>query len=127
MGAARAWITADTQTEIPSWMDADYKDEWLTWMSQPNAIEAGLNCYRSQYGDVNVAEESKFTDEDWLLHVPVLAIGGSRDPVARVDFMERTEDWARAGYESHILDGGHWLSMEFPEEVNELLIEFGQA
>ncbi|KAH8881220.1 alpha/beta-hydrolase [Thozetella sp. PMI_491] len=127
VGAARAWLNANTLTGDPSFLDAAYKADWLAWMSRPNAIDAGLNCYRSQYGGINEADEASLTDEDWKLHVPVLTIAGALDAVTRPGDMEATKAWAGAGFESKTLNGGHWLSQELPEDVNELLIEFGRA
>lgn len=128
LGGARAWLNADTITEDPEFLNEAYKDDWLAWMRRPDAIEAGLNCYRSQLRGVNDFDEAGLTDEDWKLRVPVLAIGGSQDPIGRPDLMvQATEPWAVAGFESKILDGGHWLPKELPSQVSELLLEFART
>jgi pimeloyl-ACP methyl ester carboxylesterase len=75
----------------------------------------------------NDADDAELTDEDWMLHVPVLTIGGAYDVVARPDAMRSTELWARAGYEHRILDGGHWLALENASELSALFIEFGTS
>ena len=96
-------------------------------MRRPNAVEAGLNVYRSQMYGINDAAEAKLTSEDWILHIPVLNIGGALDPLAPPGFLESTKLWAKAGYESKTLNGGHWLSWEKPQELSQLLIDFGRA
>lgn len=127
MGAARAWLNANTLTKDAPFSSEAYKTDWKDWMSRPNAIEAGLNCYRSQFGGVNDADEANLNQEDWMLHVPVLNIAGAADMVARPEFMEGTKRWAATGFTSQTLEGGHWLSQELPELVNELLLGFARA
>jgi soluble epoxide hydrolase / lipid-phosphate phosphatase len=126
VGAARAWLNAGIITKDAPFMTEAYKAEWLAWMSSPNAIEAGLNCYRSQLRGINDADERNLTDADRTLHVPVLAVGGRYDPIARAEIqIETTRAWAAGGFESVTLDGGHWLSIEKADEVSQLLLEFG--
>lgn len=96
-------------------------------MSRPNAVEAGLNVYRSQLGGVNDADEAKLAKEDWMVRVPVLTIGGALDVVTRAEVMEATRPWAAAGFTSKVLEGGHWLAREMPEDVNKILTEFANA
>lgn len=75
---------------------------------------------------MNASDDAKLTVEDQQLHVPILAILGALDPIARPELMiQLTEPWAFGGFESKILDGGHWLAHELPEQVSELLLEFG--
>ncbi|CAG9990266.1 unnamed protein product [Clonostachys byssicola] len=125
ISAARSWLEAETKTYDPSFLSAAYKSDWLAWMSRPNATESGLNCYRSQLRGINDADESTLKTEDWELHVPVLAIGGSLDPIGRADLMvASTQPWALGGFETKTLDSGHWTAQELPNEVNELLLEF---
>jgi pimeloyl-ACP methyl ester carboxylesterase len=126
LGRARVWLEADTQTDLPPFLDQVDKTHWLDWMRRPNATDAGLNAYRSLYQGVNDAAEANLTDDDWVLHVPVLAIGGALDAAGRPEFLEATKPWAAAGYHSKVLNGGHWLMRELPQEVNELLIGFGR-
>lgn len=127
VGGARAWLNANTVTVDPPFLGEAHREDWKKWMSRPNATEAGLNCYRSQLEGVHESTDALLMEEDWMLRGPVLAIGGAYDWVARADVMvEITKPWAIAGFESVILDGGHWLSLEMPDEVNELLLEFGR-
>jgi soluble epoxide hydrolase / lipid-phosphate phosphatase len=125
IGGARAWLNADTITDDPPFLGEAYRNDWKAWMTRPNATRAGLNCYRSQLQGVQEASDATLTEEDWKLRVPVLAIAGAYDWVARADVMiEQTRPWAVAGFESAILEGGHWLSLEKADEMNELLLRF---
>ncbi|KAH7310772.1 Alpha/Beta hydrolase protein [Stachybotrys elegans] len=126
LGAARAWITADTITPEPAYMDAWYKEEWKAWMSLPNATESTLQFYRGNLIGVDAEDDAELTAEDWMLHVPVLTIGGLNDTTSRPEFMRGTEDWSAAGYRHENLEGGHWLAHERTTEVNELLLGFAR-
>lgn len=87
-------------------------------MSRPNATEAGLNYYRSQLRGANDADEGELTDDERKLRVPVLVIGGRFDTLAPAEIhIDSTKLWAVAEFESVILDGGHWLSIERASEV----------
>lgn len=119
-------MNADTITDNAPFMTESHKADWLAWMSRPNATEAGLNCYRSQLRGINDADEVDLTDDDRMLRVPVLVIGGGLDPIARAEVqIESTRPWAAAGFESAIVDGGHWISIEKASEVSRLLLDFG--
>lgn len=126
VGAARAWLNADTMTDEAPYMTKAYKADWFSWMSRPNATEASLNCYRSQLRGVNEADELELTDDDRMIKVPTLVIGAKYDSVARPEIqIEGTRAWAAGEFESVIIDGGHWLSIERASEVSQLLLEFG--
>ncbi|CAG9939830.1 unnamed protein product [Clonostachys rosea f. rosea IK726] len=118
VGAARAWLNADTRTEDAPFVTETFKANWKAFLSRPGATESGLNCYRSQLRGVNASDDAKLTVEDQQLHVPVLAILGALDPIARPELMiQLTKPWALGGFESKILDGGHWLAHELPEQL----------
>ncbi|KFA55257.1 hypothetical protein S40293_04942 [Stachybotrys chartarum IBT 40293] len=124
LGAARAWLTADTRTDDPEYMDLGYKEEWKAWMSLPNATESALQFHRGHLIGLDVADDELLTDEDWMLDMPVLTIGGLNDSASRHEFMRETEQWTRAGYRHENLEGGHWLALESTPEVNALLLDF---
>ncbi|CAI6229878.1 unnamed protein product [Periconia digitata] len=125
LGAARVWLNANTTTESPSWFPEGYKEHWLREWSQPNITASSLNYYQSLMRGVNAADEAALTDEDRALNVPVLAIGSARDQIAPPEVQRAmVEPWAKAGFEQHNVDAGHWATLERAEEVSQLLIEF---
>ncbi|KEY63922.1 hypothetical protein S7711_10249 [Stachybotrys chartarum IBT 7711] len=124
LGAARAWLNDNTITPEPAYMDASFKEEWMAWMSLPNATESTIQFYRGNLIGVDAADDAELTEEDWILHMPVLTIGGLNDSTSRPEFMRGTERWATAGYRHENLEGGHWLAHERTSEVNALLLEF---
>lgn len=74
---------------------------------------------------VQAADEATVTDADRVLHVPVLAVGGTQEVVARADQMEAAiRPWASAGFTQKFLEAGHWLMMEKSEELSLILADF---
>jgi len=89
-------------------------------------VAATLNYYRGLLRGVQVEDEAGLTDEEKTIKVPVLAIGGAEDQASRSDFIELgTEPWAKGGFEFKVIEAGHWVMFEKPEEINRLLIDFG--
>lgn len=83
-----------------------------------------MNYYKAVLRGVQ-AQDEQYLDQQFLyINVPVLAIGGLRDLVARSDQIEATfEPWAKAGLTLRYLDTGHWIMHEDPDGVNAALLE----
>ncbi|KAI8633280.1 alpha/beta-hydrolase [Xylariaceae sp. FL1651] len=127
LGSARAWLNANTTTELPSWLSADYKANWLRLFSQQDAVVASLNYYQALLRGIQAEDEAILTNDDRTLRVPVLLVGASKDLVARAEQQGvRTKPWCSAGYEERVVDAGHWVMLEKGDDVNEILIDFAR-
>ncbi|TRX96164.1 hypothetical protein FHL15_002888 [Xylaria flabelliformis] len=126
--AARAWLAANKTTELPSWLSAEDKATFLRTYSQPNATISSLNYYKALLRGVQAAGEASLTDEDRKLKVPVLGIAGADDLVTLPGtLVGGTEAWAAAGFEKRIIQAGHWVMLEKPDEVSQILIDFANS
>ncbi|KAH8716768.1 Alpha/Beta hydrolase protein [Phaeosphaeriaceae sp. PMI808] len=127
LASARAWLNANTTTELPPWLSADFKANWLRQYSQVNITTATLNYYRSRLRGGNVEDDAILTDDDRTLRVPVLAVAAANDQVSTPEQQKlRTEPWASAGFEQRIVDAGHWIALEKGDELSKILIEFSK-
>jgi soluble epoxide hydrolase / lipid-phosphate phosphatase len=128
IGATRAWLLADITTPEPDYMPAGYKEEWMEWMSRPNATEGILQFYTGHLLGVDAEDDAELVQADWMLHMPVLTIGGLNDTASRPEFMRDTERWTMDGYSyrHENLEAGHWLTHERSDEVNALLLDFAR-
>lgn len=128
IGSARAWLSANTMTSLPSWLTEDDKTRWLRVNKQKNAVEAPLNYYRSLMRGTQVEDEKALTDAHRTLKVPVLGVGGSEDQVTRADQLKLgIGPWATKGYTEKVIDGaGHWILLEAKEVVSSALLEFAE-
>ncbi|PVI01168.1 alpha/beta-hydrolase [Periconia macrospinosa] len=125
LGAARAWLTANTTQPRPSWITAEYEAQWLSLYRQPNIVPATLNYYQALLRGIHQKDEAQLPDTARYLQVPVLAIGAAQDAILPPEAQRAAiEPWAVAGFEQRILDTGHWVALEKGDELSELLIEF---
>ncbi|KAI0444582.1 alpha/beta-hydrolase [Xylaria telfairii] len=123
--AARAWLAANKTTELPSWLSTEDKATFLRTYSEPDTVVGSLNYYKALMRGVQAAGEASLTDDDRTLKVPVLGIVGADDVVTLPDAVAGgTEPWAAAGYEERVVQAGHWLMLEKPDEVSQILIDF---
>ncbi|KAF9777141.1 hypothetical protein IL306_004596, partial [Fusarium sp. DS 682] len=125
LGAARAWLTNNTTTDLPKYLTDEDKKTWIAAYRKPNATEASMNYYKALLRGVQAKDDEVLTDEDRMLKVPVLAIGGSQDLVTRAEQMEMTtKPFAKAGYTERVVNAGHWMMYEDREGVSAALLEF---
>jgi soluble epoxide hydrolase/lipid-phosphate phosphatase len=128
LGAARLWLTTGKTTETPDYVPRGYKEKWIAANSREGAVEAPTNYYKALMRGYQAADEAGLTDEDRLLNVPVLAIGGALDPLTpAVQMRNQTEPFCTQGYEEVVLESGHWLAYEDSEGVSAALLNFLKA
>ncbi|KAF4961889.1 hypothetical protein FSARC_9995 [Fusarium sarcochroum] len=125
LGAARAWLSSNTTTSLPRYVDEDFKRIWLASFSREGAVQASMNYYKSAMRGLQEADEEALTGSNRTLHVPVLAIGGAKDLVGRADqIRKQTEPWAAKGYTERTLETGHWIMHEDRQGLSSILLEF---
>lgn len=113
---------------MPAYLSEEDKSIWMTAYSQEGAVEASMNYYKALMRGVFAPGESALTDEDRMLDIPVLAIGGTKDMVTRADQIQaQTEPWASNGFTLRTVDTGHWMTYEDREGVSSILMEFAEA
>ncbi|KAF4465983.1 epoxide hydrolase 2 [Fusarium albosuccineum] len=110
IGAARAWLTANTTTPRAEFITDEIKETW--------------SLLRGTQAD----DEADVTDEGKMLHMAVLSIGGLKDLVARADQIHETfKPWTADSHTIRDVDTGHWMLFEDPEGVSAILLDFVAA
>ena len=91
-------------------------------LAEPGALTAGLNWYRANLP----VEGIPGTDAPRLPHVqaPTLGLFGVDDPYLTERAMVASADFVDGPWRYEPVEAGHWLQLEQPERVNELLVEF---
>ena len=96
---------------------------YLDQLADRDDLTAGLAWYRA-----NVSVESlPGTDNPRMPPVaaPTLGVFGADDPYLSERAMVASERFATGGWRyERIDDAGHWLQLEQPQRVNELLVDF---
>jgi len=98
-------------------------DRYLDLLADPEALTAGLAWYRAN----SPVESLPGSDTPRLPPVapPTLGLFGEDDPYLTERAMLASEKFAVGGWRYELLTGaGHWLQLEQPDRVNELLLEF---
>jgi len=90
-------------------------EEYLEMFSEPGAMTAALNWYRSNPSLLKVEKASSFGP---VWH-PTLMIWGTTDMAVGRVAVEGSKGYMRGRYRLVELDAGHWLVQERPERVRE--------
>ena len=97
-------------------------DTWLSDLSRPGALTAALNWYRA-----NVDVET-WTREGWVMPnvtVPSMGIWSTGDEYLTETQMVDSANFVDASWRYERLRGAsHWMTLDRPEAVSELLLDF---
>jgi pimeloyl-ACP methyl ester carboxylesterase len=122
-GVAEEWLSKDDWRNFREWSSHPDAESSIADLSRPGALTASLNWYRA-----NVPPESLVAEPLELPPVPVPTMG-----VWSTGDMALTEA-QMTGSAAFVADGrwryervegaGHWMQLEAPDRVNELLLDF---
>jgi pimeloyl-ACP methyl ester carboxylesterase len=93
--------------------------EYHAVFSEPGALTAALNWYRSPDG-FGVAVAPK-------VRLPVLFIWGNRDPAVGRYAVESQRNFIEGQFDYHELNAGHWVMEEATDEVDSTILQFLRA
>ncbi len=89
-----------------------YKKAW----QQPGALPAMINWYRAYKHDPLTGQE--------LIRVPTLLIWGKKDKFLSAEMAQPSIDQCSQGELKYIDQATHWLHHEYPDLVNNLILDF---
>ncbi|KAI1204943.1 alpha/beta-hydrolase [Annulohypoxylon truncatum] len=127
-GEMRKWLSdKDRKVELRGYaQDPAFRQRFLERF-QRDGFEAPLCYYKAMYSGVN-SDSIKDLDKDRLIvRVPTYYIACTRDPVCRPELsIPAKQGGFLPDWEETIVDSGHWVPFEKPEEVAELMSSFLQ-
>jgi pimeloyl-ACP methyl ester carboxylesterase len=97
-------------------------ERYVAELSRPGTLTAGLNWYRA-----NAAPQRELEDRPPVPSVPAPTLGmwSSGDNYLTEDRMIRSREHVNGPWRYERIEGAsHWLQLDAPERVNELLLEF---
>jgi pimeloyl-ACP methyl ester carboxylesterase len=114
-----AWLSADGFRRFRSFERSHPDpDVFVEDMARPGRLTAGLNWYRANL-------VTAFTRRWARCRVPTLGVWGSEDRYLAEDQMRDSALVMDAAWRYRRLDGaGHWLPLERPREVADLILEW---
>jgi len=93
-------------------------DHWRADMSRPGRLTAALNWYRTTFKWAKAQDLTQYR-----VQIPVMGIWSKKDIAVSQDQMLHSARYLDAGFQYHqIDDAGHWMQLDQPEKVKELLI-----
>jgi pimeloyl-ACP methyl ester carboxylesterase len=93
-------------------------DHYVQDLSRPGALTAALNIYRANAKPWQRAQKVP------NVVVPTLGIWGSRDTALTERQMTDSQEFVDGPFRYERMDAGHWLMLEKPDELNNLLLDF---
>lgn len=83
-----------------------------------------LNWYKCQIRHFNDEDEASIPAERSSIEQPTLLVTCSKDPVGNPDMAEAGTRPFVKNLQVKQIDTGHWLQLENPDEVNQILKKF---
>jgi len=97
-------------------------EHWITNLSRPGALTAGLNWYRANVApELLLAEPVPFPS----VSVPTMGVWSSGDAYLIEEQMVRSKEHVTGAWRYERMEGAsHWLQLDQPERLNQILIHF---
>jgi pimeloyl-ACP methyl ester carboxylesterase len=120
-GVAEQWLSGDGWANFRRWTRHPDTDAVIAGLEETGSLTPGLNYYRAN-----------FPPEAWIspfdlpaVEAPTLGVWASGDIFLTEAQMVGSEKYVRAEWHYERVDGaGHWLQLDAPERVNDLLLGF---
>jgi pimeloyl-ACP methyl ester carboxylesterase len=122
-GVAEELLTRNDWKLFREWVrDAHDGDRYLADLSRPGALVAALNWYRANMSPHReLQERTPFPS----VAAPTLGLWSSGDAFLLEDGMVRSSEFVTGPWRYERIEGAsHWLQLDAPERVNELLLDF---
>jgi hypothetical protein len=124
-GVAERWLSRDDFGNFRDWSRHPEADTVVERLRDPAALTASLGVYRAILPpETLLAPPSPLPP----IQAPTMGIWSSEDPAVTEAAMTGTVDHVVGPWRYERLAGiGHWLQLEAPDRVNDMLIEFFAA
>ena len=121
-GVAEQWLSMDNWQNFRDWSKHPEADDVIPDLERPGALTASLNWYRA-----NVPPETLVSGPPQLPPVEAKTLGvWSKGDMALTEAqMKGSEQYVSGSWRYHCVENaGHWIPLEAPEELNNLLLDF---
>jgi pimeloyl-ACP methyl ester carboxylesterase len=122
-GVAEELVTRDDWRLFRELLDGTGDiDRYVADLARPGALTAALNWYRANSAP---AQELKRTRPFPAITAPTMGIWSSDDDFLTEESVSGSQAHVTGPWRYERIEGaGHWLQLDAPERVNELLLEF---
>ncbi|KAF5560454.1 epoxide hydrolase [Fusarium phyllophilum] len=124
LGGLRSWLTEGKTTELPAYLTSeDHKHYEHAFAKEKGGYGAAINWYRAGLRNINEEDERNITADAHVLTHPTLLIASTNVITAAMNIPEQMRPFVPDLTVEQVA-GGHWLQLEKPDEVNEILDKF---
>ncbi len=121
-GVAERWLSDDEWRNFRRWSRHPEADEVTAQLTKNGSLTPALNYYRA-----NLGPESYVSPRPALPPVaaPTMGVWSSGDVALTEGQMTRSAEHVAGSWRYERIEGpGHWMQLEAPDRVNELLVDF---
>lgn len=123
VGAAEAWISSNKISSRPAWLTAEEVTTHNRVMSK-KGYRGPLNWYKSAMRGIDIADNALLPEERKHVDLPTLLVVSGKDYFAQADMHKKeTATWVKQ-LRIEELSCGHWVQLELPDQLNQLLEGF---
>jgi len=121
-GIAEEWLRRDDWQGLRAWTRENGDlENYISNLSKPGAITAGLNWYRANFKPASLNAQS----DPPRIKVPAMGIAAENDDYLLESHVKKSDTMVDGSWTYHFVqDASHWLMLDQPEKVNQLLINF---
>lgn len=121
-GIAERWLSADGWARLRSWAHHPDADAVAAELEATGSLTPGLNWYRANFPPESlVAAPAPYP----AVRAPTMGVWSAGDPALTERQMTDSAESVAGAFRYERLEGlGHWLQLEAPAAVNDLLVDF---
>ncbi len=121
-GIAEQWLEDDDWANFRAWSRHPDADAVISDLEKDGSLRSGLNWYRA-----NVPPQALVAPPIELpaVQAPTMGVWSDGDFALTEEQMSGSKDHVAGPWRYERIDGpGHWMQLEAPESVNDLLLDF---
>ncbi len=121
-GIAEEWLSANDWANFRAWAHHPDADATIAELQANGSLTPGLNYYRANVPPRDLPAQGLKRPP---VQAPTMGVWSSRDMALTEGQMQRSQSSVAGPWRYERVDGaGHWLQLEAPAAVNELLVDF---
>ena len=120
---AESWLSADDWRGLRTWTGSPSEIEhWIEDLSKPGALTAALGIYRANSGPERFTKPLRRLP---AVSAPVMGVWSTGDMALLESQMTASEAHVAGEWRyERIEDASHWIPVDAPERLNELLLDW---
>lgn len=121
-GIAEKWLTANDWAGFRTFMQHPDADAVIADLESTGSLTSGLKWYRANLSPRSMVEPSPDLPP---VRAPTMGIWSTADPALGERQMTDSEEHVAGPWRYERIEGvGHWIPLEVPDRINDILLDF---